>query len=630
MAKGKKTARSADNTRPGNASPPVAMEAMKDWVRSQGPGFLEDPNITSVGIGYKITDGESTGQISIQFTVGTKARPESLAALDTRMIPEAIEIDGVAIPTDVIQRDYVAEYRIVAEAVANDRKVRLDPVVPGVSVANVNEIAGTIGCIVFDAVDGTPYILSNWHVLHGAMGVIGGDVAQPGPFDDNRTHLNRLGRLVRSHVGPAGDCAIATIDDRTYLPEIIDLGVAVEQLGEPELGDRVVKSGRTTGLTYGRVNRIHTVTMMDYEDGTGEKVVGGFEIEVDAANPPASGEISQPGDSGSVWLFRTQSGDPTTVMAGLHFAGEAPGEPREHALACYPRSVFEKLGITLDRPAVVREAAVVGYDRDFLAPRINVPRLLTALKAKAFRLDGAETIPYTHFSLALHTERTFAIWVAWNIDGGGLLQLNRKGIPFILDPRLPAEFQSGNELYEGNRLDRGHLARRADLLWGGMAEAKQANIDSFFFTNIAPQIDSFNQSLRGGLWGRLEDAVFEDVDVEDLKVSVFAGPVFQDDDRAFRGVKIPREFWKVIAYVEGGDLKTAGFVLTQNLNQLEALDVSKFRVYQVALSEIEARCDLRFPSTLKSADAFAERLASRPEAFAERAPLSSQANIAWS
>ncbi len=166
-------------------------------------------------------------------------------------------------------------------------------------------------------------------------------------------------------------------------------------------------------------------------------------------------------------------------------------------------------------------------------------------------------------------------------------------------------------------------------MWGGLEEATQANIDSFFFTNIAPQIDSFNQSMRDGLWGRLEDAVFEDVDVEDLKVSVFAGPIFRDDDRAFRGVKIPREFWKVIAYVEAGDLKTAGFVLTQNLNQLEALDVSEFRVYQVALSEIEARCDLRFPSTLKSADSFAARLDSSPEALAERAPLSSQADIAW-
>ncbi len=611
------------------ANQPPPMEAMKDWVRAQGPDYLLDPNITSVGIGYKEVAGKVTADIAIQFTVGSKVRPESLSGLDTEMIPPSVEIAGVAVPTDVIQRDYVPEYRIVPEAVANDRKLRLDPVLPGASVANAKETAGTIGCIVFDAVDGTPYVLSNWHVLHGARGAIGDDVVQPGPFDDNRTARNRLGRLARSHVGAAGDCAVATIEDRAWQPGIIELGVAVEELGEPNLGDRVVKSGRTTGVTHGRVNRIHTVSMIDYEDGTGEKVVGGFEIAVDPANEPGDGELSKPGDSGSVWLFTSPTGEPTTVMAGLHFAGEASGEPREHALACYPKSVFEKLGITLIQPAVASQAEA-GYDRDFLAPRINVPRLLAGLKKDAFTLDGSQTIPYTHFSLALHTERTFAIWVAWNIDGGGLLQLSRKGIPFELDPRIPAEFQSGDELYASNRLDRGHLARRADLLWGGLAEATQANIDSFFFTNIAPQLDAFNQGMRGGLWGRLEDALFEDVDVEDLKVSVFAGPIFRDDDRVFRNVKLPREYWKVIAFVEAGALKATAFVLTQNLDQLEALDLGEFRVYQVALTEIEARCEIRFPSTLKDADTYAARQPARPEALAERPPLASQADIAWS
>ena len=65
-------------------------------------------------------------------------------------------------------------------------------------------------------------------------------------------------------------------------------------------------------------------------------------------------------------------------------------------------------------------------------------------------------------------------------------------------------------------------------------------------------MDDFNQSAKDGVWGRLEDAVFADVDVEDLKVSVFGGPVFADDDRVYRGVQLPREYWKVIAFGEAG------------------------------------------------------------------------------
>jgi endonuclease G len=185
-------------------------------------------------------------------------------------------------------------------------------------------------------------------------------------------------------------------------------------------------------------------------------------------------------------------------------------------------------------------------------------------------------------------------------------------------------------LYAGNRLDRGHIARRADLTWGGLSEAKKANKDSFFFTNIAPQMDDFNQSGLGGIWGELEDAVFAEVDVEDLRVSLFGGPVFREDDRVFREVKIPREFWKVIAFVENGKLKAKAFLLTQSLDQLEALDLTEFKVFQVALTEVEARCGLTFSAALKAADSVGERLARRPEAMAERQPIRSLAEIDWS
>lgn len=614
----------------GRSQKKPSMEQMKTFIRTRGAEFLKDPNISSVGVGYKVKDGKRTTEIAIQFTVKNKASsPEALERLGTVEIPQSVQIGDAIVPTDILQRDFKAEFRLVAEAAGSDRKKRLDPLAPGASVAHTRETAGTIGCVVFDRDDGTPYVLSNWHVLHGPSGAIGDAVVQPGPFDDNRTHLNRLGTLVRSHLGHAGDCAVATIEGRAIDPNIIDLGVKVEKLGEPELGDLVVKSGRTTGVTRGIVTRVHTISSIDYGGSIGEQEIGCFEIGVDADNVPSNGEVSMGGDSGSIWLF-VRNGRPSGVMAGLHFAGEGSLDPNEHALACYPQSVFEKLAISLNPPAVATEAAAIGFNPDFLAKRIDLPRLSTSNQQKAFKLDGSEVIRYTHFSLAMHKERRFAFWVAWNINGGQLRKLSRKNIKFVIDPRVPENFQVGDELYAGNRLDRGHIARRADLLWGGVAEAKRANTDSFFFTNITPQMDDFNQSSQGGLWGRLEDAVFEDTEVEDLKVSVVGGPVFHDDDREFRDVLIPREFWKIIAFIEGDKLKAKAFLLTQNLDELEALELDEFRVYQVAVSEIESRCGISFPNVLKSADSFGESLARRPEALGRRKPLESLVDIDWS
>jgi endonuclease G, mitochondrial len=134
----------------------------------------------------------------------------------------------------------------------------------------------------------------------------------------------------------------------------------------------------------------------------------------------------------------------------------------------------------------------------------------------------------------------------------------------------------------------------------------------------------------GVIWGHVEDGVFEDTDVENLKVSVLGGPVFRDDDREFRKIKLPQEFWRVIVFIENQKVKSKGFLLTQSLDELEPFDLDEFKVFQVALTEIEARCELSFPAALKAADAVRERLRLQPEALSQRRPPVSLRDIDWS
>ena len=607
----------------------VSMDALKDFVRTRGADFLKDPNISSVGIGYKQEEGKLTDEISIQFTVEMKAQPEDVKALGSTPIPKSFKIEGAEVPTDVIQRKYALEFRIISEMEISDRKRRMDPMVPGISISNVNGTAGTIGCLVYDKTSGSAYILSNWHVLHGANGKIGDDIVQPGPYDDNRAHLNKMGKLVRSHLGHAGDCAITTIEDRRFSNLVIDLGISIDKIGEPELGDRVMKSGRTTGITHGIVSRINTIVKIDYGGSIGEQEIGGFEIGIDPTNPPDNGEISMGGDSGSVWIFKSSNGKPSGVMAGLHFAGESSGNPTEYAIACYPKSIFEKLQITLEGPKFLEFEPNAGFATDFLSVHIDNPGIVGENEEDMFILNGSEIINYTHFSLVLNKKRRFPFWVGWNIDGGNIKKINRSGIPFIKDQRIPVEFQAGDELYRTNNLDRGHIARRADLVWGPFSEAEKANKDSFYFTNICPQMDKFNQGNKGGIWGKIEDAVFEEVDVENLRVSLFGGPVFHEDDKVYRNTKLPREFWKIVIYVENQELRAKGFLLTQNLDELEALDLDDFKVFQVALTEIETRCGLVFDSTIKTADSFGHKLNQKGIRLSQRKPIEQAKDIDW-
>lgn len=265
-----------------------------------------------------------------------------------------------------------------------------------------------------------------------------------------------------------------------------------------------------------------------------------------------------------------------------------------------------------------------GYDKNFLTTCIDAPALNLEQLADAVLVDDSPVIDYTHFSLAMSRSRRLARWVGWNIDGATMKLLDRTGISFRKDPRLPAEAQVGNELYSNNRLDRRHLARRGALTWGELDEAEQANRDSFFYTNITPQMDDFNQSRQNGIWGNLENALYEDVTVDQLRVSVFAGPIFQATDQKYRDVLLPSEYWKLIIFRHNDKLTARAFLLTQNLDQLQALlMLDEFRVYQITTSELEERTGLEFPSVVHDADDLVLTQT------AAREPLGATSEILW-
>ncbi|MEJ6395953.1 DNA/RNA non-specific endonuclease [Gymnodinialimonas sp. 2305UL16-5] len=441
-------------------------------------------------------------------------------------------------------------------------------------------------------------------------------IVQPGPHDDNNVAGNACGELLRSHLGVAGDCALARITDRGFERAVHGLDAVPLQMADVDLDDTLVKTGRTTGTTYGKVRRTDVIAQIDFGDGIGPKDIGCFEIGPDSDFPAANGEISMPGDSGSAWIIANKD-KATDIFAGLHFAGEGSNSLDEHALACYPGSIQSKLGFTLIPPNKTPSEDVsqqpegpTGYDADFLGVPAPMPELSLAFKRDAVNFGKAQTIPYTHFSVCQSAKRRLARFVAWNTDAARKVQLGRHG--FKLDARIGAEFQLDDTLYANNRLDRGHIARRADLAWGSIEEAKRANEDSFFFTNIAPQHERYNQSGRGGIWGRLEDLILEEADLQGIRISVLGGPVFADDDPRYRDALIPRSFWKLIAY-RGADeaLHAACFILSQSdlLTDIESIDFDPFQLFQVSVPELADRTGLGFDA-YRDAD-----ITSHPEAL---------------
>lgn len=234
-----------------------------------------------------------------------------------------------------------------------------------------------------------------------------------------------------------------------------------------------------------------------------------------------------------------------------------------------------------------------GYDPNFLENSIPLPHLSDDLINDTVKLKNSNDteLKYTNFSIVMSKSRGLAFYTAVNIDGSKLEPLDRNNDVWYYDPRIEKKFQYGPELYSNNDLDRGHLVRRLDPVWG--LNFKEANEDTFHFSNCSPQHKNLNQKT----WLDLEDYILRNADVHDLKVNVFTGPIFNKNDLVYRGkYLIPSEFWKVVTIIKNdGSISSTAYLQTQK-QLIEDLKFvfGEYKTYQVQIKKIESLTGLDF------------------------------------
>ncbi len=261
-----------------------------------------------------------------------------------------------------------------------------------------------------------------------------------------------------------------------------------------------------------------------------------------------------------------------------------------------------------------------GYKPRFIRGHlIPFPRLSDELIADAAPNITAEAgddefeLRYHHFSVAMNRRRKLAFVCACNINGASAKKVNRRtkevtpltaedrdlesfaeeedggreAESWRTDLRIDTGAQTG-DIYEKQKVagfprpkdpariarifQRGHLVRRLDPVWGSDTIALEAEADTFHWTNCAPQVGFFNQgtaardqpgSSGGRLWRAAENYVLRNAVAEDQRVTCFTGPVFEDSDRDFRGVKVPGRFFKIVVWAEKGELRSLALLVDQ-------------------------------------------------------------------
>lgn len=267
---------------------------------------------------------------------------------------------------------------------------------------------------------------------------------------------------------------------------------------------------------------------------------------------------------------------------------------------------------------VVRRSLAVfedapGFDEDFLGVPVRLPQLGTELRrAAAKRLDDPTEVllPFRHFTTVVHANRRLPIFAAVNIDGGDVNPARKPARPtWSYDPRLDETQQPDDSIFS-SMVQRGHMAAREFMWWGDDDEAREADIHSFTLSNVCPQIDRFNGNLE---WFKLERLIVGTAKGKQQRVNCFMGPIFArndplyDDLRSDRssaefgtGIRMPRKFWYVLAWLDGDELKHRCFILDQSddiaaAGELEFDFDAPATVKEVKLTEVVRLTKLTFP-----------------------------------
>ncbi len=243
-----------------------------------------------------------------------------------------------------VGRVFKKQKRAAAGRLWNQKRVR--PLVPGLSVGHYKVTAGTLGCFVKDRSDDTVYMLSNNHVLANENDAKKQDaILQPGTYDgggkpaDVVAKLSRFITLSTSNPNPV-DCAIAEIS-RTIkydASKLRGLGTIAGIGKAADIGDKVSKLGRTTGVTHGKITAIEVDQVVVQYDLGNLTFNGQIEIEGNGDHLFSDG-----GDSGSLIVNDDLEG------VALLFAGSDQGGSNGHGLTyANPLSeVLDRLKVNL-------------------------------------------------------------------------------------------------------------------------------------------------------------------------------------------------------------------------------------------------------------------------------------------
>lgn len=192
---------------------------------------------------------------------------------------------------------------------------------------------------------------------------------------------------------------------------------------------------------------------------------------------------------------------------------------------------------------------------------------------------GDQVIRHYAYTLCYSEAHEQARWVAYALTAAETQGPEERASGFYEDPAVRTG-SATNADYAGSGYDRGHLAPAGDMTW-----SETAMKESFYYSNMSPQVPSFNR----GIWKKLESLVRAWAQEYD-GVYIVTGPVLNAGLPSIgpENVSIPDHYYKVILDGRGTGWKAIGFLMAN------AASSAPLSAFAVPVDEIELRTGIDF------------------------------------
>jgi endonuclease G len=194
-------------------------------------------------------------------------------------------------------------------------------------------------------------------------------------------------------------------------------------------------------------------------------------------------------------------------------------------------------------------------------------------------------IHHTYYSLSYMEKHEQAEWVSYILTEASLRLPNVKRYKRYIPDYDVSTRSAFHRDYSGSGYTRGHLAPAGDMAFDSLAMK-----ESFFMSNMSPQLRAFNN----GIWKELEEQT-RDWAFHNDELIIVTGPVLKGIKKTIgkqNKVSVPKYFYKVILDIVTPQQKGLAFIIP---NQLSARPLQE---YAVTIDSVEALTDIDFFANL--------------------------------